>query len=184
MTEPVIEVVGHESLSDEELNGLRRLFDAEYLVDLGDWDPEQPYGYAPHDVHVIARSAGQIIGHIGWQRRTIQVGDAEVTVAGVGGVLIAGNARGTGTGRALMARTATTMADAVGIRFGYLGCREEVVPFYASCGWHRLSVPERSIGRDGSLTHQEAGPPILVLPIESALDEWPEGPVDLRGRAW
>lgn len=74
MTHLSIAVVAHSALTSGDINDLRRLFDQEYLRDFGSWDPNQPYGYARHDFHVIARSADGIVGHVGWARRTIGVG--------------------------------------------------------------------------------------------------------------
>lgn len=186
MTRPIvsIEAVAHEALTAAEISELRRLFDDEYLDDFGAWDPVQPYGYAPHDLHVIARSDVGIAGHTGWARRTIGVGDAEVVIAGVGGVLVSERARGQRLGNRILDCAAQTMRDAGGIDFGYLGCREQVVPFYESCGWHRIRAAERSIGRDGMPTEDAPGQPLLVLPIEQDLVSWPSGTIDLRGRAW
>lgn len=173
-----------EALTSDEIAGLKDLFDAEYLDEYGEWDSTQPYGYAPHDVHVIARSDGRVVGHVGWARRTIGVGDAEVTIAGVGGVLVSGSARGRALGKRMLAFAARSMRDAGGIDFGYLGCREQVVPFYETCGWHRILAAERSIARDGTPAEDEPGQPILILPVERAASSWPAGAVDLRGRAW
>lgn len=69
-----IETVPHALLTARDLEGLRALFDAEYLADFGAWDPELPYGYAPHDVHIVARVGSEVVGHVGWQRRVIGVG--------------------------------------------------------------------------------------------------------------
>lgn len=179
-----LEIVAHAALAAKEVEQLRRLFDEEYFQDFRPWDPDQPYGYAPHDVHVIARFADAVAGHVGWARRVIGVGGTQVTIAGTGGVLISELARGQGLGGALMARAAQAMADAGDIDFGYLGCREEVVPFYSSCGWHRISAGERSIGRDGSSVEDDPGQPLMILPVDAALAEWPSGMIDLRGRPW
>lgn len=180
----VLEAFLHRELGAPTLGRLRQLFDAEYLESFGAWDPEQPYGYAPHDLHVIARMGSAVVGHVGWARRTVGVGEVDVVIAGVGGVLISPDMRGSSLGRRLMHCAAETMADVGGIDFGYLGCREEVVPFYESCGWHRISVPERSIGLDGAPVADPPGQPLLILPIGRKLAEWPAGGVDLRGRAW
>ena len=182
--ETLIEAVPHEALNSSDLAGLARLFDAEYLADFGPWDPAQPYGYAPHDVHVIARSGAGVVGHAGWGRREITVGGEHVVIAGAGGVLAEPVARGQRLGERLMTALAQSMADAGGIDFGYLGCREEVVPFYEACGWHRISAAERSIGRDGAPVEDPPGQPLLILPIASPRAAWPTGLVDLRGRAW
>ena len=179
-----IDIVAHEELTSEDRSQLQLLFDDEYFHEFGEWDPSQPYGYAPHDLHVIARSDDAAVGHVGWARRTIDVGDAEVAIAGVGGVLISRLARGKRLGGRMLADAARSMRDAGGIDFGYLGCREEVVPFYESCGWHRIRARERSIGREEIPVEDEPGQPLLVLPVERELASWPAGTVDLRGRAW
>lgn len=134
MTPLVIDVISHDRLTVQDVARLRALFDAEYHAHFGAWDPDQPYGYAPHDVHIIARRGASVVGHVGWERRVIGVGTADVTVAGVGGVLISPRARGDRVGARLMVRATESMAAAGDVRFGYLGCREEVVPFYESCG--------------------------------------------------
>ncbi|WP_231479880.1 MULTISPECIES: GNAT family N-acetyltransferase [unclassified Microbacterium] len=149
MTSVVIDSVPHDRLTTNDLAGLRELFHAEYSADLGVWNPDQPYGYAPHDLHTIARLDDAVVGHVGWARRTISVGAAEVVIAGVGGVLIAPQARGERVGAQLMECAAASMTEAGGIAFGYLGCREQVVAFYESCGWHRVSAAEHSIDRAG-----------------------------------
>ncbi|WP_141494247.1 GNAT family N-acetyltransferase [Kytococcus schroeteri] len=178
-----LRALAHHELTAEHLAGLRELFDAEYLDSHGEWHPTQPYGYAGHDVHVIALQGQQVQGHVGWERRTIEVGGTPVTVAGTGGVLVNPRVRGTGLGRRLMAHAADAMRQGPDISFGYLGCREDVVPFYRSCGWKRIRATERYTGRDGRETLQKPGPPLLVLPLRSGT-KWPSGPVDLRGRCW
>ena len=184
MTELSIEVVAHDALTARNVGQLRRLFDDEYLHDFGEWDPDLPYGYAPHDRHVVARSGDSIVGHVGWARRTVGVGEAEAVIAGVGGVLASSRVRGKRLGNRMMSLAVQSMADAGGIEFGYLGCREEVVPFYTSCGWSRISAAERSIGRNGLPVHDAPGQPLLVLPVERELAAWHHGAIDLRGRAW
>ncbi|WP_307453995.1 GNAT family N-acetyltransferase [Microbacterium proteolyticum] len=92
--------------------------------------------------------------------------------------------RGKGVGNHLMRHAAGSMEDADGVEFGYLGCREEVVPFYVSCGWRRISAAERFISRDGSPVVEAAGHPLFIFPVTSGVDSWPHGTVNLRGRAW
>lgn len=131
----------------------------------------------------MARIEGRIVGHVGWARREIAVGREIVAIAGVGGVLISADARGMGLGGELMGWAERSMRNCGHFAFGYLGCREHVVPFYVSCGWHRIRAREKSVGRNGESVVTEPGPPILLLPI-LPLDLWPEGDIDLRGRAW
>lgn len=75
------------------------------------------------------------------------------------------------------------MKAAGAIEFGYLGCREEVAPFYAACGWSRISTAERSIDRDGQSVVNAPGPPLFVIAVDQPLAMWPRGDVDLGGRA-
>lgn len=179
-----IEVFPQDDLTARDVESLGRIFDDEYLDQFGRWNRELPYGYAPHDTHVVARSAGEVIGHVGWQRRFIAVGDSEVTIAGVGGVLVSVHARGHGVGRWMMRELAASQSTTDGIEFGYLGCREEVVEFYRSCGWLRIGAVERSVDRDGRERTYDAGQPMLILPVGRDASSWPGGTVDLRGRAW
>lgn len=177
-----IEIIAHQELIEADLHGLRQLFDSEYQ-EFGEWDPQQPYGYAPHDVHIMARNEGRVVGHVGWARREITVGTEALAIAGVGGVLISADARGVRLGSELMSWAAQSMRDRGHVAFGYLGCREQVVPFYESCGWKRILAREGSVGCGGEPVVQEPGPPILILPI-APLEIWPDGDIDLRGRAW
>lgn len=69
------------------------------------------------------------------------------------------------------------------VRFGYLGCREEVVPFYERAGWQRIEVTERhvSIRDPGEIVIADAGP-ILIFPTRDL--QWPPGDIDLHGTPW
>ena len=49
--------------------------------------------------------------------------------------------------------------------------------------WTWIHAREKSVGRDGEPVVDEPGQPIVIRPI-TALEPWPEGDIDLRGRAW
>lgn len=83
-----------------------------------------------------------------------------------------------------MASAAQSMKSASGIAFGYLGCREEVVSFYTSCDWSRISAAELSIDTSNRPSAAPPGQPLLILPVDVGVANWPDGAVDLRGRAW
>lgn len=168
---PTIIIMSHDSLAPGMLASLRLLFDREYCVEHGEWDPDQPYGYAPHDLHVIAFSSGEVVGHVGWARRTITVNEKRMMIAGVGGVLVSPEGRGQALGSRLMDAAADAMRTAGDIEFGYLGCDESVVPFYTSCGWQRIRAQERCVGRDGVEADTAPGPPLLILPVAACQGE-------------
>ncbi|OBA50208.1 GNAT family N-acetyltransferase [Kocuria sp. ICS0012] len=174
----------HEQLTAHRIDQLRALFDNEYLTTHGEWDPEQPYGYAPHDVHLIATAMGAVVGHVGWAKRVITVNGQEVTIAGVGGVLVSPAGRGHHLGQQLMEAARQSMLADPDIEFGFLGCAESVVPFYASSGWQRIRAPERWISRGGRAIASPAGHPLFILPVHGNAAEWPTGEVDLKGRSW
>ncbi|MBV7412268.1 GNAT family N-acetyltransferase [Dermabacteraceae bacterium TAE3-ERU27] len=175
----------HSLLSGIALAEMRRLFDAEYRADFGDWDPDGPYGYAPADWHVLAWLGRRLVGHVGFQRRVIEVGGVEVAVAGTGGMLVAPEARGCGVGKRLLFRAQRSMIKDAKLDFGYLGCRPAVVGFYESAGWVRIRAQESHTDRlDPALTVVNDSSPILICPALRPVTEWPNGDVDLRGGAW
>ncbi|MDR6866860.1 GNAT superfamily N-acetyltransferase [Microbacterium resistens] len=179
-----LQVVAHGELDAAELEGLRALFDTEYLSSHGRWDPDAPYGYSPADIHVTALRGEEIVGHVGFQVRDIAVGATTVTIAGTGGVLVAPSARGTGLGADLLHTARSAMQRTPGVEFGYLGCRPEVVPFYESAGWRRIQAREHSLSLIDDSPVESIDSPILICAAARPLDAWPAGDIDLRGRPW
>ena len=175
--------MSHRALTDSQLAALGALFDREYRAEYGGWDPDRPYGYSPASVHTLAFVDTALVGHVGYQVRTIAVGEAQITVAGTGGVLVDEDARGSGLGRRLMRRAQEAMCEDERIQFGYLGCREEVVRFYESAGWRRVRAVERhtSMQHPQSTVVSSDGP---LLIFATRRDEWPAGEIDLRGTPW
>ncbi|GAA2858920.1 GNAT family N-acetyltransferase [Paenarthrobacter ilicis] len=180
-----IQVARHEDLTAGELEALQELFDAEYLREFGPWNPDQPYGYSPADVHVVTFRGQFPVAHVGFQYRTIAVGADEVTVAGTGGVLVSAASRGSGLGRRAMLHAQKVMREETQTDFGFLGCREEVVPFYEAAGWVRVRATERSLSRrdQRSVIVSHSGP-ILICSAGRDASEWPAGDIDLRGTPW
>ncbi|WP_445337286.1 GNAT family N-acetyltransferase [Clavibacter sp. CFBP 8614] len=130
-----IEVVRHHDLSRTHLEQLRALFDREYLDGYGPWTLDAPYGYSPADMHLLVTHGSELVAHAAFRRRVIAVGEHDVAAGRTGGVLVSEHPRGGGLGRRLMSQLARPMRSTAGIEYGYLGCRPEVVPTYASSGW-------------------------------------------------
>lgn len=187
MPDEQVIVVEHDDLSEPQLTALSELFDVEYSSDHGPWDPDRPYGYSPADVHTIVTQGETAVAHVGFQRRRIQVGTLEIAVAGTGGVLVHPAHRSSGVGRRVMSRAQSAMLDDDRIEFGYLGCREEVVPFYERTGWSRINAVERHASMtDPHATVTSAAGPILVFAAARGAQHqaWPDGDIDLRGTPW
>lgn len=175
--------VRHRDLTGAQLQALRVLFDGEYLADFGRWKAERPYGYSPADVHTMLFRGASLVAHVGYQRRRVTVGGREVVVAGTGGVLVDAAFRGSGVGGRVMAHAQRMMKEDDAVAFGYLGCREEVVPFYERTGWTRI----RAVERHQSMTSPEVtvvshDGPILIYAASSS--RWPDGDIDLHGTPW
>jgi aminoglycoside 2'-N-acetyltransferase I len=178
-------VIQHADLSGDDITRMRYLFDREYLAEFGSWTPEAPYGYSPADVHTLVFDGAAVVAHVGFQVRVIKVGGHGVPVAGTGGVLVDARHRGTNLGRQTMQRAQQAMREDSRVEFGYLGCRQEVVPFYESTGWRRVQATERHISRlDRHSLVTSTGEPILVYPLRQRLAEWPPGVIDLLGTPW
>lgn len=182
-TDERIIAVEHQDLTEAQLQALGALFDGEYLADFGRWDAERPYGYSPADVHTMLFRGVSLVGHVGYQRRRVTVGGREVVVAGTGGVLVNASFRGCGVGGRVMAHAQQMMTQDDRVDFGYLGCREEVVPFYERTGWTRI----RAVERHQSMTSPDAvveshDEPILIF--AAGLSHWPDGDIDLHGAPW
>lgn len=175
----------HADLSSVELSALQKLFDDEYMSDYGPWNPDAPYGYSPADFHVLGFRRTVLAAHVGFQRRVITVGGYDVSVAGTGGVLVDERSRGTGLGSRVMRQAQQVMRDEARVGFGFLGCRQEVVPFYESVGWTHVHATEQCVSRlDQTSVIVSVGGPNLICSAMREASEWPQGDIDLRGTPW
>lgn len=140
---------------------------------------------APPDFRLwMEDSSGSIVAHLGFERRLIGVGDRDVLVAGVGGVATHPGWQGRGLGRRMMVELRRVLTTEAPVEFGYLGCREEVVGFYESVGWHRIHRKVREID-PGSRQWTVTEDPTLIMPASEPLSAWPrEGMIGLRGMWW
>ncbi|MCP1429910.1 aminoglycoside 2'-N-acetyltransferase I [Microbacterium foliorum] len=184
-----VAVVEHSALSESHVAALRELFDSEYRSTHGEWDPDRPYGYSPADVHTTIFRGNRAVAHVGFQRRVIRVGRAEVRVAGTGGVLVHPDWRSDGVGRRVMSHAQQAMRGDERVEFGYLGCRDEVVAFYERTGWSRVNAVERHVSTvDPTKIVTSSGGPILVFAAgadpHADAPRWPLGDIDLNGAPW
>lgn len=176
--------VGHTDLLEEQVAAIASLFDREYQADYGPWDKDNPYGYAPHDYHMLVYQGADLVGHVGCQKRWIRVGEQEVLIAGIGGVLIASSHRKVGLGRQMLRFLLEQGRAQLPVSYFYLGCREAVVPFYQASGFTRFCRVETSLDRLSRQPIQAYCQQIMIAPGREALDQFPAGDIDLRGCAW
>lgn len=172
------------TLHESRMESIKHLFDNEYYESFGPYDRFQPYGYAPSENRVLGIVDGEVIGHVGWSCRLISVGEVEVGVGGVGGVLISPAWRGQGVAKMLLSACVESMRSENNLDFGYLGCRKEIVDFYKTCGWQSMFSSEIYIDHSGKTRMAGMGEPLLIYGVSKSVDEWPKGIINIRGRAW
>ncbi|WP_426997853.1 GNAT family N-acetyltransferase [Pseudarthrobacter sp. N5] len=160
------------------------LFDSEYARDWGPWNPKHGYGYANGELHAMARNNGKLLGYATTARRFIGVGGREVVIAGTGGVITRAESRGIGIGRQVLSALQEASHGLAPADFGLLGCREDVVPFYRSCGFFRVDSLIRDICPHDAMTVVGSHGPTMICAGTRPVEAWPEGDIDLRGLPW
>lgn len=84
-----------------------------------------------------------------------------------------------------MRRAQIAMRHVNGVDFGFLGCRDGVVPIYESAGWVQVHAIERCLSRAAQTSIIESrGTPILICSANRDASEWPKGDIDLRSTTW
>lgn len=154
--------------------------------ELFEWG-EDPFGmremkiqWRPKELHFVVEFAGRPVSHVGVLRHTVAAGGRAVVVGGVGGVITRPEAQGSGYASLALERASAFMRDELDVEFGFLFCRDPLVPFYRRHGWHLVAAPVT--------VSQDQDPP-LVMPLNSmvlpfANRAWPDGPVSLESLPW
>lgn len=177
-------IIADDQLTNQLENQLQQLFDAEYQSDYGKWTRKNPYGYASFDLRVLAIKRNRIVGHAGCQKRQILVSGVPITIAGTGGILVDKAYRNQGIARQLLHHLQKASTHQLDTSFGYLGCREEVVPFYEACGYVRIDAEEHSLNRLTRQPEVTKGTPIMICPGLRPASMFPNGIIDLQGVPW
>ena len=148
---------------------------------------EDPFGvrdfqirWRPKELHFVVESAGRPVSHVGVLRHTVAVGRRRVTVGGVGGVITRPDVQGSGYASLALTRATDFMRDELDVEFGFLFCRDPLVPFYERHGWRLIKAP---------VTVEQGDGPPLVMPINAMVlpfgaRAWPEGAVSLESLPW
>lgn len=179
-----IRVKDDSTITDEELQDIEMLFNNEYTDKDDIWERESPYGFSPADMRVMAYENGKLVGHIGAEKRWVSVGEGIVKIAGIGGVLVDKEYRSFGIATQLMHQLIEVMQKSEYAHFGYLGCREEVVQFYRSCGFERIQRTETVKKNFSNDYVTRSGFPILICSITKDASTFPAGNIHLHGTAW
>ena len=155
----------------------------ERLTELEKWFLEYfghvPYDFASPDWFITAEEEGALVGRVGIIDRTVSVEGQAVPIGGITGLITDPAKRKLGIARALMDRAIFFMVEELGVRFGFLLCREEIVSYYERLGWTVVPGPTSFDQKDGKKIWPKR---TMVLGLKG--DRWPEGPIDLCGLPW
>jgi predicted acetyltransferase len=133
--------------------------------------------YEPSEMILLLREGQQVVGHLVAYRRPIAIGEEIVEVGMIGGVAIAAEHRRMGHARALVERTHARFRQRR-LPFSLLFAFEPSV--YASSGYWPMANTIRFLDSDGvwkTLVHRGG------MYAELGDRNWPNLPIDLRGRA-
>lgn len=144
----------------------------------------QSYWGSPPTWRLCLQDGDELIAHTGFGERRIRVGTTEVSIAGIGAVAVHPRMQRCGLGRALFAELHRFLVERMRVDFGFLECREAIVPFYVSAGFTRFDQIVHCLDPDSGRWEDSVGPK-MVLPACQPLTAWPAGErIDLRGMPW
>ncbi|HKR00812.1 MAG TPA: GNAT family N-acetyltransferase [Pyrinomonadaceae bacterium] len=160
-------------LTDEER---RRLFGwGENIFGVED----KKYTWRPKDLHFIMDVEGQAASHVGLVDHTVNVAGQPMRIAGVGGVVTAGEMHGRGYAQKTLRYAERYMCEEMKVEFGLLFCLDRLMPFYARQGWQLL---QETVEFDQPSGKMVSPLNVMVLPCKG--ERWPAGAVDLRSLPW
>lgn len=132
---------------------------------------------------MLALDGECIVGHVDSQKRLISVGKENILIVGIGGVLVDKNYRGSGIASTIKKLLINYNKSSLGVDFSYLGCRDEVLSFYLSCGFKQLKWLETRTNSEGQLVNEVCSNSLISDGFKKVA-EIPEGDINLNGRAW
>ena len=172
--ESELTLAGHRAIADllrASLGGIR-------AEDAALFDGARSWAGARPEFRLILRDELGVLAHIGVLRRQLRIGGQDQLVGDLGLFAVRPDRQRTGLGSALLAELQNAMLG-LDLPFGFLGCRPELVPFYAANGWHLLpsDVRVRHIDNRDPWAVVTFTEPAFVQPLRCRLSTWPKGDV-------
>jgi predicted N-acetyltransferase YhbS len=131
---------------------------------------------------IIVEHEGQVVAHVGIVERKIRVGDEDVLVAGVMGVLVVPEHRKKHLFRQIMT-LAMEEAYRRSIDLGILFCTPDLVLLYGAVGWRLLDArPVTRIDEEGFPQPLPAKNVTMFHPLRRK--DMPPGDIHLQGNDW
>lgn len=118
-------------------------------------------------------------------KRTIIVGEREVVVGGVGGVMTVPAMRGRGLATSAMRHAADFICGKLQADAGMLFCTQALIPFYERLGWYDLQRKITYHQSDGARVMDTRGHADGCAMFKPCGDfVFPYGAIDVRGTLW
>lgn len=114
----------------------------------------------------------------GLLQQTVVVGEENLQVGGIGGVVTPPCLRKQGYARQVLAEALRIFRDEWRLDAGMLFCREALVPFYREAGWQLVSADVQILQAAGMVA---CPVPVMVYPLTRP---WPDGPVVIDSLPW
>ena len=127
---------------------------------------------------VIARAAGQAVGHAGILRRFLRIDGVDQLVGEVGLLAVHPDWEPSDLSYRLATQVGAALAE-LRVPFGFFNSNSDVATFYTGVGWKAL--PPETMTRTPTVHSPfEAsliGSLAVVLPVTATIDRWPAGDV-------
>ena len=179
-----LQLVEEDDLTPQQHQAIQTLLVAAYPQFQAIFSAASYWGARPEYRLWLETAGGQLLAHLDFERRVIDVGGVEILIAGVGEVATHPDMQGQGVGRFMMQQLQHILRQEIPVDFGYLHCRPEIVSFYTAVGWHQVWQTVRCINPN---TNQwvDDDDPKMILPAQKSYEQWPaRGKINLRGLEW
>lgn len=176
-------LIREDQLTIDENNRIKNLLVSAYPQYADIFSSASYWGARPQYRLLIETQDGELVSHLDFESRAIQVGKHEILIAGVGEVATHPQFQNRGLGRMLMSELHSNLQAKTTVAFAYLQCRTAVLGFYTRVGWYEVTNQVQYIDPDtNQLTIGDSHS--LILPVLETLDQWPDGNIDLQGMPW
>ena len=133
------------------------------------------------DWRFLVHVDGQVVSQVGVLNHVVTVGNQEVRVGGIGGVVTVPSARLKGHARAVLQAALDFMCEEWEVEFGFLLCLDLMVPFYQKPGWQKVVDTVIMDQPSGSMP-LPSGLSAVVFPCKGK--EWPAGTLEMNSMPW
>lgn len=150
----------------------------EWGDDIFESEPLQLF-WRPKDTHLVAYVDETPVSKCGLLKQVIQVGDSQLTIGGVGGVVTVPAQQKRGYARAVLQEALDRLQNQWQCDAALLFCRQPLVGFYQQLGWQLISEPVTIAQPQGKMPA-----PVPALYKLLLASHWPQGPVTLNSMPW